>query len=479
MAGASSIVGGIVQTEQVALPYDRSRAETSAPKMVRPREGRVIAGVCAGLAEHLQVPVNPIRIVMVVLAFSGAGLVGYLMLWGLTPQEGEEGAPAPSLASAPSSANAPSPPAQATAPAPSALATARAGAVAPADVASPPRRPQAGFSPEARVTSGGPAPTNDGGVVLLVGVAVAVVGVIWWAQRAGFVRLGLLIPVIAIAAGAMIGLSQLDASQRGRWLGRPGSGWRAITRLGVGAAVTATGAVGLVSRGSTLRQTFDVGLATLVVLLGMALLIAPWAYRVWSDLRTEQAARARADERADIAAHLHDSVLQTLALIQRQSGDAPRVATLARAQERELRAWLYAGGPNAQASLADAVAAVIEEIEAGHGRPIDLVSTGNREMDESGQALVRALREALTNAATHGAPPISVYLEANASGVEAFVRDHGPGIDLGAIPDDRLGVRESIIGRMTRHGGSADVRRLDPGTEWTLTLPAPALEGAS
>ncbi len=455
--------------------------------MVRPREARIVAGVCSGLAEHLNLPVVPVRIGMAVLGLIGPGVVAYLMLWGLTPQEEAiESRLVPLDPSVGVSAG-PTGPGVGTAASPGADLGANPGADPGADPgagqaseARRRRRRRRRAARRARSVTAVPSTPRDTRSLLLAGLLLAVVGIAWLAQNAGLdVRLGFLVPVVAIALGAVIGLSQLDASRRDRWLGRPGSSWRAGARLALGIAVTAVGAIVLVSRGSGLRQMADVGLATLVVLLGTALVAAPWAYRVWTDLRTEQAARARADERADIAAHLHDSVLQTLAMIQRQSTDSGRVATLARAQERELRSWLYGGGADPQTSLADAVAAVIDDIEAAHGIPIDLVSTGNRRMDDAAQALVRALREALTNAANHGAPPISVYLEATDSGVEAFVRDHGQGIDLDSIPDDRLGVRESIIGRMHRHGGSASVRRLDPGTEWCLTLPAPALEGAS
>jgi signal transduction histidine kinase len=209
----------------------------------------------------------------------------------------------------------------------------------------------------------------------------------------------------------------------------------------------------------------------LAVLAGVALIAAPWALRVWSDVRHEQAERARATERADIAAHLHDSVLQTLALIQRKAGDAGAVTQLARAQERELRAWLYAGPSDSDATLATAVVEAAHEVEDLHGTPIEVVSTGDRPLDDGGQALVRAVRESLLNAVRHGAPPVSLYLEVGPSGVEAFVRDHGPGFELDDIPEDRFGVRQSILGRMDRHGGTAAVRRLDQGTEVSLRLP--------
>ena len=147
------------------------------------------------------------------------------------------------------------------------------------------------------------------------------------------------------------------------------------------------------------------------------------------------------------------------------------VTQLARAQERALRSWLYAGPADSDATLASALAEVTHEVEDVHGIPVDLVSTGDRPLEDGGRALVRAVREALLTAVRHGAPPVSVYLEVGPSGVEAFVRDHGPGFDLDEVPEDRLGVRNSILGRMERHGGKATVRRLEQGTEVSFMLP--------
>ncbi len=411
-------VGGVGQTGPVPTPYEAVLA-APAPRMVRPLAGRRMAGVCAGLAEHLGWPVRFVRLGMIALVVLGPGIVGYVMLWALTPEVEAD--------------------------------------------------PGAGEAPE---TIAGRLGGTDGPVLVLLGAILGLFGLAWIGQRSGLdLRLGVLLPLFVIAVGAVIGLSQLDAARRNRWLA--GSGWQTALRLGLGVVVTAGGILALVTRDVPVSQTWDIVVAVLVVLIGAGLLVAPWGARVMAELRTEQAARARADERADMAAHLHDSVLQTLALIQRQSSDSARVATLARAQERELRTWLYGGGAAAPTSLSGALAEVIGDVEGAHGIPIDLVMTGDRDMDDGAQALVRALREALANAVRHGKPPVSVYVEAGRAGVEAFVRDHGPGIDLDAIPEDRLGVRESIIGRMTRHGGGASVRRLDPGTEWTLTLPPP------
>src|SRR5699024_9590117 len=170
-------------------------------------------------------------------------------------------------------------------------------------------------------------------------------------------------------------------------------------------------------------------------------------------------------------AHLHDGVLQTLALIQRGADDPAYVLTLARKQERELRGWLYGSNEDPSQTLAAAVGAAAAEVEDLHSVPVEVVITGDRALDEGGTALVRAVREALLNAVRHGSPPVSVYVEIGPSAVEAFVRDHGAGFDVDAVPQDRLGVRESILGRMKRHGGTAQVRRREPGTEVILTMP--------
>ncbi|HET8767684.1 MAG TPA: ATP-binding protein, partial [Pedococcus sp.] len=296
--------------------------------------------------------------------------------------------------------------------------------------------------------------------------------------NAGFnARLGILAPLLVVAVGAVIAWSQLDEAQRGRWLGSESGTRRFITaRFVFGGVLALAGLVIMATRGRSLSAMWVIGAAVVAVLAGVALIAAPWGLRLWQDLRHEQAEAARATERADIAAHLHDSVLQTLALIQRKADDPGAVTQLARAQERELRSWLYAGPSDSEATLAAAVAEAAHEVEDLHGTPIDVVSTGDRPLDDGGRALARAVREALLNAVRHGEPPVSLYLEVGPTGVEAFVRDHGPGFELDDVPDDRLGVRGSILGRMERHGGTARVRRLEQGTEVSFTLPPVAAD---
>ncbi|MBA2528906.1 MAG: histidine kinase [Euzebyales bacterium] len=196
-------------------------------------------------------------------------------------------------------------------------------------------------------------------------------------------------------------------------------------------------------------------------------------------LAEERTQRVRSQERAETAAHLHDSVLQTLALIQRRSGDPGEVNALARRQERELREWL-AGPPTAGGAaadgLTDALAAVGEEVEARHRVTVDLVTVGEAPVDDDVAALVAATREAVTNAATHaGVGSVSVFAEATAGGIAVFVRDRGAGFDPGQVPADRRGISESIVGRMARHGGSARISAAPGmGTEVELLLPRPA-----
>jgi signal transduction histidine kinase len=316
-------------------------------------------------------------------------------------------------------------------------------------------------------------PANESLRNLVVGLGWLLVGGVILAQQHGVnLRLGVLIPLLTVAAGAVLAWSQLDDAERGKWLVRSGEGRRAgLVRLGIGIALASIGVVFLATQGRGLAGLWDVGIAAVAVLAGAAVIAAPWGVRLWSDLRAEQAQRIRETERADIAAHLHDSVLQTLALIQRKADDPGEVTRLARAQERELRGWLYAGPRGSRASLASAVTEVAHDVEDLHGIPIELVITGDRPLDVGGSALVRALREALLNAVRHGAPPVSAYVEVGSARVEAFVRDHGPGFDIGDVPQDRFGVRESILGRMSRHGGSAALRRLEHGSEVSLSLP--------
>jgi signal transduction histidine kinase len=217
----------------------------------------------------------------------------------------------------------------------------------------------------------------------------------------------------------------------------------------------------------------DLALTAVVVTVGLVLILAPFWWRLLRSLAAERAVRSRAQARAEVAADLHDSVLQTLALIQRRAHDPRAVATLARRQERELRTWLWGSPPLvAENSVASALALAAAEVEGDRGVTIDVVTVGDAPLDEPARAVVAATREALVNAAKFaGDGPVSVYAESGPGGLHVFVRDRGPGFDPDAVPPDRHGVRESIMGRMERQGGRATVRAAQGhGTEIELTL---------
>jgi len=244
-----------------------------------------------------------------------------------------------------------------------------------------------------------------------------------------------------------------------------------ISRTGLGVAlVIAAGIVFLQATGS-LSAARNVLLAVLVVAVGAGVIFAPWIARLVRSLSAERSERIRSQERAEMAAHLHDSVLQTLALMQKRADDPREVAALARRQERELRSWL-SGRESDAAGLGAALEAAADEIEQAHGVPIEVVAVGEVPLDPPVEALVAATREAMLNAAKFGGgSPVDVYAEATPERLEVFIRDRGPGFDPAAIPADRRGVRESIVGRMERHGGHAEIRSAEGGgTEVELRL---------
>ncbi len=283
---------------------------------------------------------------------------------------------------------------------------------------------------------------------------------------------GLVIPAAVVLAGTGLALTQLDEVDRRRGPNRRAGARAAGIRLVGGLALVISGALLFALRDTGVVTVGRVLLAVAAVLCGGTIVLAPWLVRLWRSLDSEREARAREAERAEIAAHLHDSVLQTLALIQRRSADPVEVARLARAQERDLRGWLYARPVAEESSLAAAVTAAAAEVEELHGVVVEVVTVGDRTLDERGVALVAALREAVLNAARHAGAPVQVYLECGPTGVEAFVRDRGVGFDPDAVPADRHGISESIIARVRRYGGRARVRSSPgEGTEVSVELP--------
>ena len=411
------------------MPRDVRRA-------MRDTQHPVIGGVAAGLARHLAVPVVWVRAAFLVGAvLGGIGLLFYAGLWLVLPAEPPFEAEAPGLESA-----------------------SRQG-----------RRP----GRIRRLADSGPAIALVALGLGLVLTAEAIVGngVVIWALVLAVLGFGLL-------------WRQADEAQRSRWVDQSerlnpvravfgGGGWAAYVRVGAGFTLI-IGAMALFAvRHGHIRQVTDVLFAAALGGIGLAIILGPWVWRLTNDLAAERAERVRTQERADLAAHLHDSVLQTLALIQKNAGDAPTVARLARSQERDLRAWLFDATPVADGTLAGALRAVVREIEDTYGVDVELVTVGDATVGEALAPIVAATREAATNAAKHaGTHVVDIYAEVCDTQVEVFVRDRGAGFDPESIPADRQGVRNSILDRMSRHGGTAEIRSTPgSGTEVRLKLP--------
>jgi signal transduction histidine kinase len=288
------------------------------------------------------------------------------------------------------------------------------------------------------------------------------------------------VPVLALiwrnaSEDEQAGMRRLIAPLEGR--GASEKATRRATRLRIAgsAALLIVGIGDLLSLHGGTQLLAPLG-GFLFVTAGIVLLLGPWWLRIARDLMVERQARARAEERADIAAHMHDSVLQTLALIQRRAEDPQAVVQLARAQERELRSWLFEGrapGDTDVSSFAEGVRQIQRDVEALHGVPVEIVTVGDCPLNEHVSALLMAAREATVNAAKwSGAAVISVFAEVEPDKVSIAVRDRGKGFDPAAVPGDRKGVAESIHGRMSRHGGAATVQSAPgEGTKVTLTMP--------
>lgn len=244
-------------------------------------------------------------------------------------------------------------------------------------------------------------------------------------------------------------------------------------RTAVGLVLILAGSIAIAALWNDAEQLVGALLAATVVGAGIWLLVGPTIGRLSRELTAERRARVRSEEKAEIAAHLHDSVLQTLAVIQQRASDQQLVSTLARRQERELRDWLYASSAPGADTLASAARTSLAEIEDTYGARIEIVCVGDRPLDERGKALVAAMREATVNAVAHsGAPTVDVFIETSSGGVEAFVRDRGTGFDPATVDADRRGIADSIMARMQRAGGAATIRSApDEGTEVSFTLP--------
>jgi signal transduction histidine kinase len=352
------------------------------PTLARSSDERVLAGVCAGLAQTLGVDATLVRLVFAVLALAGgAGIVLYLALWAYSSSE-------------------------------------RA----------------------------------------------------WWAILLALVAGSLMLEAVGLSGRAVAGIALVAGGLALAW--RRGSGVRPGAPLSYGGvALAASGALLLLSGGNAPSTVLAPG-----AVVGALLLIGgPWLWQLALDRDAERSARIRSDERANMAARVHDSVLQTLALIQVHAQEPRRVATLARRQERELRGWLYEDRVPGDdgTSLVAALSAAATEVEELHGVQVELASSGDCALDASLDALVLASREAMTNAAKFaGVEEVDVYAEVTDDSAAVFVRDRGTGFDRAAVPPGRRGLAESVEGRLRRAGGHASVVTAPgEGTEVEMRLP--------
>lgn len=317
-----------------------------------------------------------------------------------------------------------------------------------------------------------PVPRGANSLQRHAGVGFVVLGMLLFFRSFSLAFVDVLVwPASFVFAGALIAWSEVRDSNTA-------NGALSMARLGAGLIVTVGGVLAVTALSLNTRDGALALIITLALVLGVGVVAAPSLIRLASALDTEHSERVRGDEKARVAAHLHDSVLQTLTLIQRHADDPQVTAQLARRQERELRSWLY--GPDTPAGsvrLSDALRSVADQIEGDHRIPVEVVVVGDVVMelnaDERFEALLGATREAMTNAAKHsGAAHIDVFAELIGGQAEVFIRDTGKGFDVAAVPSDRKGLSESIHGRMERHGGTATVHTVvDEGTEIELCMP--------
>ena len=389
--------------------------ETGLPprRLYRSSDGRVLAGVARGLADHLGIDPLFIRLAFIVLvAASGAGVVAYGLFWVFAPQNPIE--------------------------------------------AEQPR-------------------SRERDLTMLLALGALTAGLLLLLSALGLgLTPGVAVPLVSVGVGVAILWRQADEDARKRWRAAAGtSRFSGAARAAGGIALVVVGALAILVGPADLDGTRGGLVSALVVVTGLALVTAPWWLRMARDLAAERYARIREQERAEVAAHVHDSVLHTLTLIQRHVDDPREVAKLARAQERDLRTWLYRPVADPEAMIASALAAAAAEVEDAHGVAVEVVVVGDAPVDDGLHAALLASREALVNAAKYaGGAPISLYAEVEPTQVTVFVRDRGAGFELADVPEDRLGLRQSVIGRMERHGGTAVVRSgAGEGTEIQLEMP--------
>ncbi|MQY35279.1 hypothetical protein SRB17_32520 [Streptomyces sp. RB17] len=430
-AGHVTIVG---MPEAASLPVDDPRPPR---KLYRSSDGRWLGGVARGLAGHLGLPVIWVRLAFVGLFMAnGLGALLYAAFWFFVP-----------------------------------LGVGGVGDHKPALVAT-----ESGAGGRRRLVARKPDRGQIVALLLMVIVSIVFVGSVNLTSAAK----AYLLPAVLVAAGVALVWRQADNARRARWV-EAGRRRRTLTLLrAAGGVLLVTAGVSAIFwlQGSA-AHLGAVLQAALAVLVGITLLAGPYLVRMTQDLSEERLMRIRAQERAEVAAHVHDSVLHTLTLIQRNADNANEVRRLARAQERDLRTWLYKpeGTGKDEADEPDTVAEAVRrnaaEVEDKHGVPIEVVVVGDCPLDERTGAQMQAAREAMVNAAKYGGEggAVQVYAEVEGRTVFVSVRDRGPGFDPDSIPADRMGVRESIIGRMERNGGTARLRSVPGGgTEVELEM---------
>lgn len=388
------------------------------PRLYRGRDDRLLGGVCSGLARHLGIDPVVARLALLALAVGGVGLAVYIALMLVVPVEPETGEGA-----------------------------------SPTGEESVRRKGRDISQMLAYVALA----TGLGLLFLLFG---GVLDPLLW-----FLVFG--------ALGGTILWQQANPAERDEWVASTALRGKAWLRTGVGILLVIVGVIGFLAFQQQLHEARAGLTFALTLLAGIALIVAPWIVGLVRERDRERRERIRNQERAELAAHIHDSVLHTLTLIQRRADDPREVQRLARVQERALRSWLYQRRTDTETTVSPALERVAAEVEETHGVPIEVVSVGDCPLDEGLHATLQAAREAMVNAAKYaGADTISVFCEVEPEEVLVFVRDRGAGFDLNAVPADRMGVRGSIIGRMERHGGQARIRTAPgEGTEVQLRMP--------
>jgi signal transduction histidine kinase len=387
------------------------------PRLERSRSDRVIGGVAAGIGHHLGIEPFFVRFAFVALSLAlGFGVVVYLLAWLLAPEEAVDATQAP----------------------------------------------------RARILIRPTIGQALGGALILAGVLLLLaVSGFWFGETLAW-------PVSLAAIGFAILWARSAEERRGRWpLDAVLTGRVSLPRLVIGVLLILGAMAIFLGYNTSLEVAGPMVLAALVAIGGLGLILGPWAWNIGRDLIEERSQRVRTEARAEMAAHLHDSVLQTLALIQR-SPEPRQMVTLARTQERELRAWLYGRAPAlAGARLRDAIDAMAGRVERDQQVRVEAIVVGDADLEEHARALVSAVGEATLNAARHSdSTEVSVYVEDEEDAISAYVRDHGSGFDPGQVASDRRGIADSIIGRMERHGGTAKVNsRPGGGTEVAMHLP--------